>query len=336
MSSNRERTLLNRRFTSICFTLNNPTVGERQLFNLMTEDGATRKRLGVMYLCYQMEVGETGTRHLQGYLEFTGRPRGRAIKTKINQRMHFERRRGTQEQAIAYCRKAESRAPGCMPMEGGTPRIIGRSGRPKNKTKNLAKDLNDGMNLVDVEGNYPALYLMQKEKIIARFLELQGKRDWAMKVLIYVGKTGTGKSYSAKSEYPGAYHVPWPVGGRWWWPDYKGEETIILDEFRHQVKYDVMLKLLDRHPFIIEWKGGNSQMVSRNIVITSNIDPKDWYPGMSREKKEPLRRRIQEFATIWDFNDNNEYPNFVRELRDEPFMFNEQFVIEPDPDALVV
>lgn len=315
---------IRRQYRYACVTLNNPTEEDETRFRLIAETADARRRHGVSYICWQMEVGENNTKHIQGYLEFTGRPRLSTIKSRFGERIHVEVRRGTQEQAIAYCQKEDTRAPGCQPMEGGVKAIQGRAGRPKNRTKNLAKDLLDGMKPSEARELYPGLHLLHQDKILKMYLELKGKRNWAMNCQIFVGKTGTGKSSTAKLQNPDAYHVPWPVGGRWWWPDYKGQECLILDEFRHQIKYDVMLKLLDRHPFIIEWKGGMSQMVSKKIIITSNIDPKDWYPGMDKAKKDPLARRINEFATIWDFEDGREYPNFHLVLREEEFEFNEQ------------
>ena len=91
------------------------------------------------------------------------------------------------------------------------------------------------------------------------------------------------------------------MGGRWWWSKYEGEETVILDEFRHQIKYDAMLKIMDRYPMWTEYKGGTREFTSKKIVITTNIEPMDWYPGKDAEGFSMLRRRILEFAEIWEF-----------------------------------
>ena len=80
----------------------------------------------------------------------------------------------------------------------------------------------------------------------------QGGVRFPPEVIIYYGKTGTGKSASALQEWPNAYWVPWPKKGGWWWPFYSGEDTIILDEWRHQVSYDEILRLLDRYPFTVQ------------------------------------------------------------------------------------
>lgn len=88
-----------------CFTVNNP---EQPL------DWSAVK--GVRYAVYQMESGESGTPHFQGYVEFSTQPRLAALK-KILPTAHWEPRRGTRDQARAYCMKDESRLDG--PWEFG-------------------------------------------------------------------------------------------------------------------------------------------------------------------------------------------------------------------------
>lgn len=56
------------------------------------------------YLVYGKEVGESGTRHLQGYLELPKRHRLSQVKALLPT-AHLEPRRGTAAQASDYCKK---------------------------------------------------------------------------------------------------------------------------------------------------------------------------------------------------------------------------------------
>ncbi len=165
--------------------------------------------------------------------------------------------------------------------------------------------------------------LLHRDKIEDYALKQKGKRDWAMQVHIFVGPSGTGKSYTAQHENPDAFNVPWPMGNRWWWPSYTGQHCVIMDEFRHQIKMDVMLKMMDRYAWALEAKGRNFQFVSHKIVITTNIDPKDWYKKVPLGAKAPLERRIREFATIYDFEEGHQHPDFVKNERTERFEFTD-------------
>lgn len=91
-----------------CFTINNPTDEDKP-----DDWGAT-------YVKYQLEKGDDGTPHHQGYCEFDKLKRITALK-KVNARAHWEQREGTQAQAIEYVSKEETRVEG--PWELGTPAV---------------------------------------------------------------------------------------------------------------------------------------------------------------------------------------------------------------------
>ena len=84
-----------------CFTVNNYEAGEEQDIKSLYYSGI------LTYLVYGRECGsESFTPHLQGYLELAGRKRLRTVKQLPGlQRAHLELRRGTGEEAIAYCKK---------------------------------------------------------------------------------------------------------------------------------------------------------------------------------------------------------------------------------------
>jgi len=84
-----------------CFTLNNPQ-----------EHGIVDDILPALnserYIVWQRERGANGTVHHQGYVECHAPMRLGAMKEWLPS-AHFEPRRGTREQARAYCMKADSR-----------------------------------------------------------------------------------------------------------------------------------------------------------------------------------------------------------------------------------
>ena len=144
---------------------------------------------------------------------------------------------------------------------------------------------------------------MHKNKIIEYAIEQKGRRHLEPNndlVHIYYGPSGAGKTTSAWEEYPEAFKGCWPTGGRFWFPNYKGEKVVIFDEFRENLSYQQMLALLDIHPMGIEWKFGNSQFVSQKIIITTIRNPKHWYQKV--QNKSELERRIKENCTVFEFS----------------------------------
>eukprot|EP01050_Picozoa_sp_SAG11_P025091 SAG11_NODE_5551_length_1527_cov_2.154062_1_plen_95_part_10 len=88
------------------------------------------------YFVAQEEKGDNGTLHVQGYIVFKGNKRLTGCK-KVIPEAHWERRKGTHDQARSYCTKPEtSEGP---PFEAGEP--------PSSKGKR--NDLGDFMRSVD-------------------------------------------------------------------------------------------------------------------------------------------------------------------------------------------
>lgn len=271
-----------------CFTLNNPKSEEVE---------SLKCKLGIIngpcsYIIWQYEKGDSGTEHLQGYLEYKTRKRFNSVKRDIGDRAHIERRmdkRGN-ARAIQYCKK-----------EGGWNQF--EFGKPveyeHRKLEEVARKLASGEeSIMDIAERDPHLYVKHHNGL-QNLVNLKcAKRNWAMKIIVLFGKTGTGKTRWAYEKYPNSYTGMWPTGGRWWWDGYQGEESVILDEFKHQIKLVDMLTLLDRYPLKIERKGGWDHFRSKTIIITTNIEPQDWYPKCTSQEKEPLWRRLHEFGTL--------------------------------------
>jgi len=285
------------RYRNICFTINNPTDAEIEWLE-DNSDPDTLEDRKIRYIVWQTEM--EGTRHIQGYLELTDRKTGRVIKRELGNRAHLEPRFGTAEQAAAYCKKEQTRVEGSS-GEYGT---RSQQGRRKDCLAEVCTELNKKeMTLEEIEDQFPVQYLKYKNKIVETFIEKQGSRHLTPgrdNVHIYVGPSGAGKTTTAWFLYPKAYKGIWPQGGRWWWPNYKGQEVIIFDEFRENISYQQMLALMDIHPMGIEYKGGNSENISKQIIITTIRDPKTWYKKV--EDKSELLRRIRENSTIFDFS----------------------------------
>lgn len=318
--------------TNVMITLNNPTPDERHTWtHLLTGEVA-----GVRYLVFQEEQGESGTIHFQGYSQLRRRMRRGGLIRLFGNRCHFEKRRGSHAQAVTYCTKDETKVAGGLGGEIGTPRLRGAPVKGISRQfESAVEAIVDGDDFMDVEEQHPVAFAMYPDKLVDFFLKQKGVRDWEMEVEIYVGPTGTGKSTSAKMENPGAYWGSWPMGGRWWWPNYRGEKCVVLDDFFEQIRVRKMMELLDRHHFGIEAKGRNMEFVSRKLIITTNKDPCEWYAfkekfreGLMTEARrkrilEPLERRIRDFAKIYDFAPGHEYPDFSKTLRTVPFAFKD-------------
>lgn len=107
---------------------------------------------------------------------------------------------------------------------------------------------------------------------------------------VFWGATGLGKSLRAWDE---AGVDAYPKDPRTkWWDGYNGQPNVVIDEFRGAIDVSHMLRWLDRYPVLVEVKGSSVPLVAKKIWITSNLDPRLWYPDLDEDTKNALLRRL--------------------------------------------
>lgn len=248
------------------FTLNNPS--ETLLKREGMDDALALPSAAIRYGIWQVERGESGTTHLQGYLEFS-KPVRLSHCRKVIPGAHFESRRGTRDQAIAYCEKEDTRIDG--PFEHGR-RDTGGQGKRSDLIA-VKEAIDAGATEKDIANEHFSTWC-RNYRAFERYRHLTStQRDWKTIVELRYGTPGTGKSRTAMDLYPGAYWKPRGL----WWDGYEGQEVVILDEFFGWLTWDALLKICDRYPLNVETKGGTVAFTARRLVITTNADPRRWY-----------------------------------------------------------
>lgn len=107
---------------------------------------------------------------------------------------------------------------------------------------------------------------------------------------MFWGRTGTGKSLRAWEEAGVEAYAKDPRTK--WWCGYNGQRNVIIDEFRGSVDIAHLLRWFDRYPVRVELKGSTRPFAAENIWITSNLDPRHWYPDLDSETQNALLRRL--------------------------------------------
>lgn len=281
--------------TNWCFTLNNPTLDEESLMQVSHED--------VLYIVYGHEVSESGTPHLQGYMELAKRMAIRTIKRLFSvDRLHLEVRKGTQEQAIAYCLKecSESYERGCK-RPGAKSKV---SANNKNKLLPYVEEIKK--NGITAFASHPdaSYHLLKHARDFVAITESPRSRMTKPHVTWYWGPTGTGKTLRAVREAESLGVEPYiRSGNSKFFDGYDGHTFAIFDDFRDShVEFGFLLRLLDRYPLRVEVKGSSRQWKPSRIVITSPCPPEDCYKLMQstdkHDKIAQLIRRIDQVVHV--------------------------------------
>lgn len=241
----------------------------------------------VSYICFGEEKGKKGeTPHLQGYAEFSKNATWRQIKgwfeTLDPPDAHFERRLGTQKQAVDYTKKE-----GDNWFESGTLKQQGK----RSDLDECVDMIKAGAKMKDIAVTHPREFVKYHRGFKALKAELIEPRTEKPKVTVLYGPTGTGKSHTAR-EIAGADRWVWTPDRGNWFDGYQGEKNAVFEEFRGQLPLGSMLTLLDKYECPVQYKGGTTEFAATNIIITSPTHPKDWYSSVGADKIDQLLRRL--------------------------------------------
>lgn len=240
---------------------------------------------GITYLCGQLEQGDH--LHYQGYVELSAQQRISWLKKNLSHTAHFERRFGTQEEAIEYTRKKDDTT---IPMTWN------EWGEPFEEKRGKRNDLLDVKAMLDdgepesaiADAHFGSWVRYNKAFQQYRLLKAK-KRDPSVgvEVIVYYGATGLGKSRMARESYPGAYVKP--VGSQWF-DGYAGQKEVLFDEFGgHWMPYGTLLSITDRYPCTVPIKGGHTEFSASTMLFTTNRHPRFWYRG---DYYDAFKRRI--------------------------------------------
>lgn len=303
------------RIRAYCFTLNNYTDDEIRLI----QDG------DYSYIIYGKEIGESGTPHLQGFVHFENAKTMSAIhklkgwkRTALSESM-------CPIKAIEYCKKGEQphsewERDGTAGSKYGLNSDVWERGSFKQGARtdiaNVYDKVKNGMSVDDVAWENPSTYELcfrGLEKLEDIRLRKTFRKEMTQGTWFY-GKTGCGKSEYVFDNFDinKAYSYPYDNG---WWDGYKQQEIVIIDEFRGQIAFNELLRMVDKHPNYCVRRRCREPMPfnSKQVLITSSMSPQEVFNKLS--KNDSLSQLYRRFK-IYEIIDG------IHILRDESYFDN--------------
>lgn len=254
----------------------------------------------VSYACYQLEIcPRTSRQHQQAYVEF-GKPTNFASIKKLMPGDHIEPRQGTATQARAYCYKTSTALADSFYEQGVFSADKNEPGK-RVDIEGVVAAIASGGTLHTIMDEHPQVYFRYPRAVHDYLTRHAKQRDWVTELHIYTGATGGGKSWRAHNAYPAADTFQLRRStGTVWWCGYHGQKHVIIDDFYGWLPYSELLRLADRYPLRIDFKGGSTEFLAERITITSNAPWQTWWKVPV--DKSAFARRITdhlEYTAAW-------------------------------------
>lgn len=261
--------------------------------------------LKLKWLIYGHEVGESGTPHLQGAAVIGRQLAWATVKKAFPPRTHIEEMKGTPHDSYKYCTKEDEHyfQHGEAPKPGKRNDILNAIHNMR-ETQSMREFVKDDDNA--------AVYIRYTKGLQSFRSLLQQPRtpDRPPDVYWLHGDTGAGKTKHAwefLEKQFGSTNQTWISNGSLRWFDgYDGHKGVILDDIRaDSIPYNELLRLLDRYPLRVEFKGGTVEWVPECIIITAPLPPDQFF--RVGDDIEQLKRRINK--GIFEFTKRGPNPN---------------------------
>jgi len=304
------RTQAGQRVSRVTFTLNNWTQAEY--------DDLVARAPTFKWIIIGKEVAESGTPHLQGAIVFGGQVSFSTLKLWPGlQRAHIEPMVKDPHFSLVYCSK-EDTAPfisGELPEPGKRSDVAAAVERIQagDSLQQLAASAANGV----------AIVKFSKGLTVLRSL-LSSPRDPARPPKVYwlYGETGTEKTRSCfelgNRLHPGSVWIS-PGGTLRWFDGYDGQRVAILDDFRSKgVQFNFLLRLLDRYPTCVEFKGGFVNWAPELIFITTTKSIRDTFEGRLAHRAEDVRQLERRITQSFGFPEERPEFDALFALRGEP------------------
>ena len=289
-----------------CFTLNNPTLDETQIAEALQEAGS------LVYAIYQLEQGENGTIHFQGYVMFQDQEYLQPTLKNCLPTAHWEVAKGTPMQNKIYCSKPETRL--TPPCELGI--FPETSQGRRTDLEGLKKALQSGLT--------PKQYAEEHFELFVKYPNLV--KNWheatvqprkptdGSSVKLFYGKAGTGKSTLAEYLASQGGLEPYRYCIRGFWDGYIGQRRVIFDDFRGcDLSFGDFKRIVGKFPLSVNVKHSTCPMAANQFFITSNFTPDEWWSEeVTGKDRSAIFRRITEVYFFPEKGKFRHYSSYAR------------------------
>jgi hypothetical protein len=250
----------------------------------------------VSYVRGQLEVGDnTGYRHYQCVAHFTKKVRRATARLLFGGVGDCSSVRNL-DRALDYVHKAETSVEGTQFELGSRP--VRR--QSKRDWESVWEQARTG-DLSAIDKSILVPHYSNIKRICADNMTPPVREN--VKLFIYWGVTGAGKSLRAYQEALALEGEFFKKKDTKWWCGYRGQKCVIFDEFSGEMPLPEILSIINWMPHTVEVKGGSVSLEATHFWFTSNTRPERWWPHANERTWDAFKRRItviEEFTSRYE------------------------------------
>lgn len=235
---------------------------------------------GVAWIRGQLELGETGYLHWQVCVGLVKKGSVSTLQCIFGTGVHYELSRSSA--ASEYVWKEQTRVAGTQFELGARP--------IKRNDPHDWQLIWDMAVSGDISSIPPQIRVQSYRTLRAISADFAKPIGMERSCYVFWGRTASGKSRRAWDEAGMDAYAKDP--NTKFWCGYSGQEHVVIDEFRGRVDVSHLLRWVDRYPVCVEIKGSSVPLRAKYYWITSNMDPRLWFPDLDEETLLALLRRF--------------------------------------------
>jgi hypothetical protein len=297
------------------------------------------------YWCMSDEMGESGNFHSHIYIQLKSATRFSRIK-KLFPEAHIESSRGSLQENRMYVLKegkwssdpkAHTRVAGSFEESGPPPAEPQSTNDKFGVLHGMIKDGFSDYEILEARPDF-LRYLEKIDRVRQMLREEEYKTTFrTMEVIYLYGPTGVGKTRYVMEKY-GYENVYKVVNYEHPFDLYKGQSTMLFDEFRSSVKLQDMLVYLDGYPLALPARYHDRQACYETVYIVSNIPLYDNYCNVQEEEPASwaafLRRIHHVYRMDAEGNLIEVFPSFIDMDTDKPYEASARETLLPELDDI--
>lgn len=274
----------------------------------------------LIYFVFGFHIAPTtGTPHIHLFVWFKNSTTFSRVKKLLPEGTHIEAAKGNAKQNIDYITNSGPHKDKDTYVKDS---LVASAPNPPDDSmkrmtsKDVIEALESGKSLMDIVRMNPGMLKMNKlndlREMEAALLEDQfGTQMRDIEVTYVQGETHTGKTYNVTHTYGFENVYRAIMGTAHPFDNYRGQDVLLMDEFRESIPLSIMLMYLDKYPCSLEARYHDRTAAYTKVFILSNRRFEEQYKDDQIKHPSDYKAWVARFHYIRVYTDFCTYDDYT-------------------------